>query len=113
MNKVNIEVEIKDEQIDYWLCCAFEGGSNYWCNGIKVKDNDYKGTEYASECVSKGGIIIVEGKEINKQTILNALVWLSKNKYKKCVDRLINGGYDACDCDALFQVACFGEVIYG
>ena len=85
MNKVNIEVEIKDEQIDYWLCCAFEGGSNYWCNGIKVKDNDYKGTEYASECVSKGGIIIVEGKEINKQTILNALVWLSKNKYKKCL----------------------------
>ena len=23
MDKVNIEIEIKDEQIDYWLCGAF------------------------------------------------------------------------------------------
>ena len=113
MDKVNIEIEIKDEQIDHWLCGAFEGGSTYWCNGIKVKDNDYKGTKYAADCVSKGGTIIAEGKEINKQTILDSLSWLSKNGYKKCVDRLINGGYDADDSDALFQVACFGDVIYG
>jgi len=110
---INIKVEIKDEQIDSWLCTAFEGGINYWCDGIKVKDNDYKGTEYASDCISKGGAIIVEDKEINKQSILDALTWLSNNKYTKVLDRLINGGYDADDADVLFQVVCFGDVIYG
>ena len=110
---INIRIEIKDKQIDSWLCGAFEGGSNYWCDGIEVKDNDYKGTEYASDCISKGGTIIVEDKEINKQSILDALEWLSNNKYTKVLDRLINDGYDADDSDILFQVACFGDVIYG
>ena len=110
---INIRIEIKDEQIDNWLSTAFEGGINYWCDRIEIKDNDYKGTEYASECISKGGIIIIEDKEINKQNILDALVWLSNNKYRYVLDRLINGGYDADDVDTLFQVACFGNVIYG
>jgi len=110
---INIRIEIKDKQIDSWLCTAFEGGINYWCDGIEVKDDDYKGTEYASHCISKGGTIIVEDKEINKQNILDALTWLSNNKYTKVLDRLINGGYDADDADVLFQVVCFGNVIYG
>tara|TARA_R110002050_G_scaffold27352_2_gene71286 strand:+ start:352 stop:693 length:342 start_codon:yes stop_codon:yes gene_type:complete len=113
MNEINIKIKVQDEQIDSWLCGAFEGGSNYWCHGIEVKDNDYKGTDYASECISKGGIIIAKGKEINKQTILNALELMSKNGYTKCLDRLLNDGYDADDSDVLFQFACFGEVIYG
>jgi hypothetical protein len=56
---------IKDEQIDNWLSGAFEGGSNYWCIGIKVKNGDYKGTKYASDCVSKGGIIIATTSDDN------------------------------------------------
>ena len=115
---INIKIEIKDEQIDNWLCTAFEGGINYWCDSVEVKDNDYKGTKYASECISKGGVIIVNDYppsniKVNKSSILQALVWLSNNKYTKVLDRLINGGYDADDADVLFQVACFGRVIYG
>ena len=83
MNKIKAEITLTDEQIDNWLCGAFEGGSTYWCRGIKVKNNDYKGTKYASECVSRGGTIIVDDE------------------------------YDADDSDRLFQIACFGEVIYG
>ena len=113
MNSINIKIEVSDEQIDSWLCGAFEGGSNYWCDGIKVKDNDYKNTKYASDCVSKGGVIIMREKEVCKQDILDALSWLSHNKYTKCLDRLLNGGYDADDSDVLFQVACFRDVIYG
>lgn len=113
-NYINIRISISDEQIDSWLCTAFEGGINYWCDGIEVKDNDYKGTDYASDCISKGGIIIVEeDKEISKENILDALVWLSLNKYTKVLDRLLNQRYDAVDADVLFQVACFGDVIYG
>lgn len=115
MNTVNLPTIIEDEQIDSWLVTAFEGGSNYWCSGIKVKDNDYKGTKYASHCVSKGGTVIVEGEvEVTKTAILDALVWMKKNKYTKAVERLLDpGAYDADDADVLFQVACFGNVIYG
>tara|TARA_R110002110_G_scaffold240683_6_gene456934 strand:+ start:810 stop:1157 length:348 start_codon:yes stop_codon:yes gene_type:complete len=115
MNIVNLPTIIEDEQIDSWLVTAFEGGSNYWCTGVRVKYDDYKGTKYASHCVSKGGIVIVEGKhEITKQKMLDALVWMKKNKYTKMVDRLLDpGAYDAIDADVIFQVACFGKVIYG
>jgi hypothetical protein len=124
MNTVNLPITIEDEQIDSWLVTAFEGGSNYWCGGIKVKDGDYKGTKYASHCVSKGGTVIVLDQEdldvdiekkyeITKQKMLDALVWLAENKYTKAVDRLLNDGYDAIDADVLFQAACFGDVIYG
>lgn len=121
MSKAIVEIPmiIKDEDIDNWLCGAFEGGSNYWCSGIKVKDNDYKGTKYASECVSKGGIIIATTLDddidyfVSKIDILNGLKWLANNGYTKCLNRLLNERYDADDSDAIFQVACFGEVIYG
>ena len=120
MNNVTININFSDEQIDYWLSGAFEGGSNYWCESIEVKDNDYKGCKYASECVSKGGTIIVtlydeceEKAKITKKDISNALAWMSENKYTKCLDRLLNDKYDADDSDVIFQVACFGKVIYG
>lgn len=119
MNNVTINVNFSDNQIDYWLSGAFEGGSNHWCESIEVKNNDYKGCKYASECISKGGTIIVtlyeckEKAEITKKDISKALTWLSENKYTKCLNRLLNDNYDAGDSDVLFQVACFGKVIYG
>ena len=116
MNKIKAEITITDEQIDNWLCGSFEGGSNYWCKGIKVKNNDYKGTKYASECVSKGGIIIVDDENcisnVDKNRILITLQVMS-SEYPKSFDRLINDSYDSDDSDRLFQIACFGEVIYG
>ncbi len=122
MNKAIIEIAVTDEQIDNFLCGAFEGGSNYWCGSIKVKDNDYKGTDYASECVSKGGIIEVhrlgiasefEPITISKKDIIRGLELMSINGYKKSLNRLLFGDYDSDDCDNLFQMACFKEVIYG
>ena len=116
MNKIKAEITITDEQIDNWLCGAFEGGSTYWCRGIKVKNNDYKGTKYASECVSRGGTIIVDDENcisnVDKNRILITLQVMSSD-YPKSFDRLINDKYDADDSDRLFQIACFGEVVYG
>ena len=116
MNKIKAEITITDEQIDNWLCGAFEGGSTYWCRGIKVKNNDYKGTKYASECVSRGGTIIVDDENcisnVDKNRILITLQVMSSD-YPKSFDRLINDSYDSDDSDRLFQIACFGEVIYG
>ena len=114
MNNINVTLEISDDQIDSWSVTAFEGGINYWCDGIEVKDGDYKGVKYASHSLSKGATIIIEGKEITKQSILDALAKLPTIEYKKVFNRLLNDGeYDACDVDVLFQVALFGEVVYG
>ena len=38
---------------------------------------------------------------------------LMSSDYPKSFNRLINDNYDADDSDRLFQIACFGEVIYG
>ena len=115
-NVITMKVNIRDEQIDCWLCGAFEGGSNYWCDGIRVKDNDYKGVKYASDCVSKGGVLIVEmydKKEIDKKCILNALEKMPSLNCSKAQKKLIDDSYDSGDCDILFQIAVFGDVIYG
>tara|TARA_A100001201_G_scaffold65190_4_gene61307 strand:- start:834 stop:1241 length:408 start_codon:yes stop_codon:yes gene_type:complete len=117
-NYIFPRIEIEDKQIDDWLCCAFEGGINYWCNEIKVKDDDYKGAKYASDVISRGGVIIVNDYapsniKVTKSCILQALVWLSLNNYTKVLQRLLSGQYDAGDADILFQVACFHDVVYG
>ena len=38
---------------------------------------------------------------------------MSIKGYKKSLNRLLFGDYDSDDCDNLFQMSCFGEVIYG
>ena len=114
MNTINIPIQISDDQIDSWAVTAFEGGINYWCFSIEVKNNDYKGCDYASEALSKGATIIMKGKEITKQNILEALAKLPAMNYNKVYNRLLNEGqYDACDADVLFQVALYDEVVYG
>ena len=114
MNTINIPIQISDDQIDSWAVTAFEGGINYWCDELKVKNNDYKGCKYASEALSKGATIIIEGKEITKHDILKALSKLPTMEYNKVYNRLLNEGqYDACDADVLFQVALYDDVIYG
>lgn len=117
MNKIKIEIEVSDEQIDNWLCGAFEGGSNYWCIGLEVKNNDYKGTEFASDCISKGGVVIVNNGSIknfhiDKKKVLTSLKTMN-SKHPQSFNRLIDDSYDSEDSDTLFQIACFGEVVYG
>ena len=126
MNTYELEVKqvitVKDEDLDDIMCAALEGGIVYWCNCAEVV-GDYLG-EYASEQISRGGVLKLHDAEddavyeLTRDKLLNGI----KLAYEK-------GGYseynwcngielDCCEIDAavadcIIQYALFGDVIYG
>ena len=107
-------IEVTDDHLDSILVGAFEGGSNYWIEGIKVAKDDYKGKKYASECVAAGGELWIytdgDGKHLlTKNSLINGLqMYLDENKYQNWPD-----GGDSQTSDLILQYALFGEVVYG
>ena len=111
-------ITITNNQIKDFISCAFEGGINYWCDGITVKNNDFKGENCSSGAISNGAALILEiyegdgvisKKELKKDDIYNALEQIES----KIFNRLVNDNYDADDVDKLIQIALFNKVIFG
>lgn len=75
--KAEISVRISTEDIDDIVTTALEGGICYWCKRAEVKGK-YLG-EFASEQISRGGILVlhdsVDGKkrELNKEKLLSGV----------------------------------------
>ena len=113
-NYVVKSIEVTDEHLDNILVGCFEGGSNYWIQGIKVAKDDYKGKCYASECVAAGGelyITTTEGDKhlLTKNMLINGLQqYLDESKHKNWPD-----GGDAYTDDCILQYALFEEIVYG
>ena len=108
-------IEVTDDHLDSILVGAFEGGSNYWIEGIKVAKDDYKGKKYASECVAAGGKLYIycDGDQsahlLTKECLINGLqTYLNESKHKNWPD-----GGDAQTDDLIIQYALFDEVVYG
>ena len=108
-------IEVTEDHLDSILVGAFEGGSNYWINSIKVAEDDYKGKKYASECVAAGGKLYIycDGDQsahlLTKTCLINGLqTYLNESKHKNWPD-----GGDAQTDDLILQYALFGEVVYG
>lgn len=138
---VEIDVQITDEDIDDIMCSALEGGINYWCYKVKVVDK-YLG-EYASEQISRGGMLLLFDSEdvdeeghhktyiLNKEKLIEGIrLGITKNLITAIepttvteksgfivktenVYRLETGNMDANDADLIVQFALFGEVMYG
>ena len=113
-NYVLKPIEVTDEHLDNILVGCFEGGSNYWIQGIKVAKDDYKGKKYASECVAAGGelYITTEGNDkylLTRDMLINGLqMYLNESDYKYWPD-----GGDALTDDLILQYALFKEIVYG
>lgn len=75
--KAEISVRISTEDIDDIVTTALEGGICYWCRRVEVKGK-YLG-EFASEQISRGGVLVlhdsVDGKkrELNKEKLLSGV----------------------------------------
>ena len=114
-NYVVKSVEVTDEHLDNILVGCFEGGSNYWIDKIEVARDDYKGKEYASECVAAGGIlnIYADGAchTLDKDMLINGLQQFI-NESKRFGHLWPDRG-DAGTDDMILQYALFEEVIYG
>ena len=109
-------IRVSAEDIEDVLVGAFEGGSNYWLSKVRVKDDDYKGGEYASDVVGLGGELILTTMEGEKHKLTQAKMIKGFQKY------LDNGGMcfpfdsgnpDGWTYDTILQNALFGEQVYG
>lgn len=114
--KIQVEEEVIGYEIDCLLSSAFEGGSNYWIEGLVYPVNkDYKGAEYASQVVSRGGCLEIkpDGEGIRILTLEKVeagIPLLLKHKGKTWREFFEN--HDAGDADDFLQFAMFGELVY-
>ena len=119
--ELTLKFDVTDEMIDSILVTAFEGGINYWCNGIKVVDDDYKGADYGSHVISKDGEIdlIVDDMVVDNK-IEESSYRLTKEKLHKGCQQYADHkkqfeyeNFDADDADMIVQYAIFDNIIYG
>ena len=130
--KAELEINVTQEDIDDIVTTAMEGGINYWCKKADVV-GDYLG-EYASEQISRGGILKLydseedEVYELTRDKLLDGI-----KKYCEDAERPydimyagVNSvgcstgeyGLDCCMVDAtvadmIIQYAVIGEIVYG
>lgn len=121
---ITIDVVISPKMIEDLAVTALEGGINYWCRKVRIKDLP-AGTEEnsesakkmaASEVISLGGSIILYDTESDDNWLLTRDKFINGIKLhceEKCVmpDALWDD-HDACDADAIVQYALFGELTF-
>jgi hypothetical protein len=130
-------IEIKQEDLEYWLSGALEGGSNYWY--LIINDYDKSGFDkklctidnfakslletpnfsikiYDIENFSEDEDLDLDPSgallgEISLANIVRGMD-LMKENYRDMYDRLYSGDYDADDCDVWLQLIVMGEVVF-
>lgn len=123
--EIKAEWQFTQKDIDYLLATAFEGGINYWCKIVEVKEWP-EGASYASDVPSRGGTIFITEWEtddlgdpivhaIGLREILSGIKHYCeyKNIHPYTLFDERQGDYDANDADMIVQFACFGEIVYG
>jgi len=117
-------IDYTQEDLDFFLCGAFEGGSSYWIDAVEYGSPRPKGIEYFWESITRGGSLIIEygseeeeenKKELTQETFLKGLEifftkYFSKPKNKK--ETFDFADLDANDSDLVLQYSLFEEEIY-
>ena len=121
---LNMPVTVTSENISGLLCCAFEGGSNYWFGDLHVAKYpegtsavDYKWWHLEIPLV-KGGALGLEDVEEGKQHKLTLAkikkgLRIMADKYPWHWQNFRSDNADADTGDAFLQCCIFGDVIYG
>ena len=120
--KATINFKLNMQDINDIMACALEGGINYWCSEAKVI-GEYLG-EYASEQISRGGILELYDTEDDEVYLFNIKKFIQgfeawiKNGYDYNGAVSVNGKVetsliDAGDADTIIQLALFDEIVYG
>lgn len=121
--KINVihEIEITSQDIDDIMDSALSG-ITYWCNMAEVV-GDYLG-EYASEQISRGGMLILHDAEDDEEydldlnQLLNGIKQAYEGNYFSEYEWCDGKTIDTCQIDAevadvIVQLALFDEVVYG
>lgn len=122
MEKVQITttVEVSQEQIDNMLCNAFEGGSTYWLEQVRVIGAWPEGCKFASETLTEGAtleLLFDDGERvlttlITQSSIQPALQQMA-DEYPLQFGELMMEQDDADTADLFLQLMAFKEVVYG
>ena len=116
---IEVPLKVHNYHLDCILAGAFEGGSNYWADKVHVVNGDYKGAEFASEVISKGGELLIYEEGTTKPYKLTKKKMLEGCRMYVTGDKRTKGRvfdidtWDAIDHDMILQYSLFGEVIYG
>lgn len=121
LNVVTV-VKVPTQQVKDLLCCAIEGGSNYWVEFINRHGATKQQAEYRQDVPFVAGAYL-EVKEDNEcgpgrtftiglNEIHSGLVVMAE-KYPKHFADVMSENMDATTGDVFLQCCCFGEVIYG
>jgi len=112
--------QISNFDIHDLMVAALEGGINYWCNEVRIKEypSDIKDGEVmeASEIISRGGKLELsdddEVWELDKVKFLKGLkkvmVWGDFDNVEDLMEV-----HDAETVDVLIQYALFDEIVFG
>ena len=123
MNKIKIEMEIEvtDEDIDDIVYTAFEGGITYWCG--YVEPIGYLLGEYAYQQISMGGYLWLydedDGYLLTKEKFLNGIKIYITNSTTRGYPSILYGKQidtseiDSDIADMIIQFALFEDIIYG
>lgn len=109
---------IPEERIADTLCCALEGGSTYWADSVTVNWAITAKNEWAHEAIAHGANFTVRHEDYDTVVtyvpgkILQALK-LMQEGWPEQLQNIIHEQEDADTGDLLFQLMCFGEVVYG
>ena len=125
---VKATVEVTIEQIRGLLCCAFEGGSNYWYADLDIVDapEGWKALRDAgtywhwSQFIPtlEGGVIsFLDRETLTTHTLdlakcVKGLTVMAERAPRHLAD-LQSGNDDADTGDVYLQCCIFGEAIYG
>lgn len=121
--KVTVPFEVDVERVKDMLCCAIEGGSNYWVDSLnRMGGITREQAEYRQDVpfVEGGWLELVEKNEdgegrkfeIRLPDIIRGLKVMAQ-KYPRAWKDFMYENDDAETGDIFLQCICFGEVIYG
>lgn len=118
----------KDEKIRGLLCCAFEGGSNYWYHDLDYQlpegarlpdpdDPDYWHWSQIVPLLPGGHLTMLDGEDETQRLDRDALERGIKVLFEKYprhfADAMRDHTMDAITGDVFLQCCLFGEVVYG
>lgn len=122
-----VKTEISNQRIQNLLCCALEGGSNYWCRQHSFRYPEGKGKDDYTyrhlEVALDGGIQVLaedcgDGQvsithELTREVIQAGLELFSEFEPKYHFVNFINENEDAETGDVFLQLCLLDEVKYG
>lgn len=122
--KITVTHEIDKQRISDLLVTAFEGGSNYWIEGLGYTEPkaitwtpaEKKSPKYAYYPLNPGGAVAVDGQGKNRRYLVYSCIvdglQLMANEHPTDFEDFRRGDEDAHTADLFLQLCLFGKVLY-